>query len=65
MAAIKRRKPAAVRKTVFLRVRISEAQDAEFKEAAEAAGITVSAWATERLLAAARAERRKREAADG
>ncbi len=34
-----------------------------FKEAAEAAGITVSAWATERLLAAARAERRKRETA--
>ncbi len=63
MAAIKRRKPAGVRKTLFLRVRISEAQDAEFKEAAEAAGITVSAWATERLLAAARAERRKRETA--
>ena len=53
---IKRRKPAAVRKVVFLRVRISEAHDAEFKAAAERAGISVSGWVTERLLKAARAE---------
>jgi len=53
---IKRRKPAALRKDVYLRVRISEAHQREIADAAEHAGITVSAWATERLLRAAREE---------
>ena len=50
------KKAAAVRKTLFLRVRLTEAHDAEFKEAAERVGISVSAWATERLLRCARQE---------
>lgn len=55
--AIKRRKPAAERKSVYLRVRISEAQENEIKGAAAHAGISVSAWVVERLLKAARAEK--------
>jgi hypothetical protein len=54
--AIKRRKPAAVRKDVFLRVRISEAHQREIAQAAQHAGITVSAWVTERILRCARDE---------
>jgi predicted HicB family RNase H-like nuclease len=57
MAAVKRRKPAEVRKTVYLRVRISEAHDEEIKAAAARAGISVSAWCTERLLKCARQEK--------
>ncbi len=55
--AIKRRKPAEQRKTVYLRVRISEAHEAEIKAAAEKVGISISSWVTERLLKAARQEK--------
>jgi predicted HicB family RNase H-like nuclease len=54
---VKRRKPAAERKEIFLRVRLSEAHDKEIKEAAKQVGISVSAWATERLLRCAREEK--------
>lgn len=56
---IERRKPAAVRKEAHLRVRVSETQMAEFKAAAERAGISLSAWVTERLLRDARQENKK------
>jgi hypothetical protein len=56
---IKRRKPAAERKTVYLRVRISESHEKEIKDAAIRAGIGVSAWAIERLLKCARQENAK------
>jgi len=58
MAAIKRRKPAAVRKEAHLRVRVAESHMAEFQAAAVRAGITLSAWVTERLLRCARQEDR-------
>lgn len=58
---VKRRKPAAERRTLYLRVRLTEEQHELFKGAAEHAGITMSAWATERLLRAARAEKRGKE----
>lgn len=50
-------KAAEVKKSLFLRVRLSEAHDAEIKEAAERVGLSVSGWVTERLLAAARREK--------
>lgn len=53
---IKRRKPADLRKTVYLRVRLTPDQDREIREAAGHAGISVSAWVIERLLKAARTE---------
>lgn len=56
--AIQRRKPDEDRRTVFLRVRLTPEQDALIKEAASSAGITVSSWAVERLIRAAKAERR-------
>ena len=59
MAAIKRRKSAEARKTVYLRVRITESHEEEIKAAAEAAGISVSAWVIERLLKCARQEAAK------
>ena len=52
-------KPEETRKTGFLRVRLSAAHEAEIKEAADRVGISVSAWATERLLKAARQEKAK------
>jgi predicted HicB family RNase H-like nuclease len=58
MAAIKRRKPANARKEAHLRVRVSEAHLDEFKTAASKAGISISAWVTERLLKCARQENR-------
>lgn len=54
--AIKRRKPADARKEGHLRVRIAEAHLEEIKAAAAKAGISISAWATERLLKCARQE---------
>jgi len=56
--AIKRRKPDDERRTLYLRVRLTPEQDAMMKEAASSAGITVSSWAVERLVRAAKAERR-------
>jgi uncharacterized protein (DUF1778 family) len=56
--AIKRRKAAADRRTQFLRVRVTAEQQEMFKEAAASAGITVSSWAVERLVSAAKAERK-------
>jgi uncharacterized protein (DUF1778 family) len=55
---IKRRKPDEERRTLYLRVRLTADQDALIKEAAALAGITVSSWAVERLVRAARSERR-------
>lgn len=56
---IERRKPAEVRKESHLRVRVSEAHMDEFKAAASKAGISLSAWVTERLLRVARQENKK------
>ena len=56
MAKVKRRKPADVRKEAHLRVRVAESHMEEFKAAAQRAGISLSAWATERLLKCARQE---------
>jgi hypothetical protein len=56
--AVKRRKPEEQRRTVYLRVRLTAEQEALIKEAAAIAGITVSAWAVERLIRAARTEKR-------
>lgn len=58
-AKIERRKPAEVRKESHLRVRVSESHMDEFKAAAERAGISLSAWVTERLLRVARQENKK------
>ena len=63
MATIKRRKPAEARRSVYLRVRLTEEHDAMIKEAAAAAGILVSAWVVERLVRAAKAELRAEEKA--
>jgi predicted HicB family RNase H-like nuclease len=57
--AIKRRKPAEVRKVAHLRVRIAESHMEDFKAAALKAGISLSAWVTERLLKCARQEASK------
>ncbi len=51
--------PEEDKKSGFLRVRLSVAHQDEIKEAAKRAGISVSAWATERLLRAARQENKK------
>ena len=56
---IERRKSEENRKESHLRVRVTEAQMDEFKAAAEKAGISLSAWVTERLLQVARKENRK------
>ena len=53
------RKPDEARKDLYLRVRLTEAHDAEIKAAAEQAGISVSAWVVERLLRCARQEKAK------
>ena len=58
VAKIKRRKPDEERRTLYLRVRLTAEQDVMMKEAAASAGITVSAWAVERLVRAAKAERK-------
>ncbi|MDD2730725.1 MAG: DUF1778 domain-containing protein [Candidatus Portnoybacteria bacterium] len=52
----KRRKPENIRKTEYLRVRVSEEQKDVMQRAANQAGITLSAWAVERLLRTAREE---------
>lgn len=56
MAKIKRRKPAEVRKMDNLNIRLSASHKAEIAAAAERTGISISAWAVERLLKAARQE---------
>jgi uncharacterized protein (DUF1778 family) len=55
---IQRRKSDEERRTLYLRVRLTADQDAMLKEAANSAGITVSSWAVERLVRAAKAERK-------
>lgn len=57
--AVQRRKPDKTRKEAHLRVRLSPAHMNELKAAAEHAGITLSAWVTERLLQCARQEKRQ------
>lgn len=57
---IERRKPDDARKEAHLRVRVSEAHMEEFKAAAAKAGISISAWVTERLLRVARQENRQK-----
>jgi uncharacterized protein (DUF1778 family) len=54
--SIVRRKPAELRRTLFLRVRLTPEQDALVKEAAAHAGIVLSSWAVQHLVRAARAE---------
>lgn len=54
------RKPPELKKTKWLRVRVTPEVEAMIKQAADAAGITVSAWATERLLSAAKREAKGR-----
>jgi uncharacterized protein (DUF1778 family) len=61
--AIKRRKPDAERRTVYLRVRLTGEQDELIKDAAKLAGISVSAWTVERLVRIARTELRAEEKA--
>lgn len=56
---IERRKPDEVRKEAHLRVRVAESHMEEFKAAALRAGISLSAWVTERLLRIARQENKK------
>ena len=56
---IKRRKPANSRKESHLRVRLAEPHMAEIQTAAVRAGISLSAWVTERLLKCARQESRQ------
>lgn len=56
---IQRRKADEDRRTVFLRVRLTPEQDSMIKEAAASAGITVSSWTVERLLRAAKVERKE------
>lgn len=53
-----RRKPEEDRRTFFLRVRLTAEQDALIKGAAATAGISVSSWCVERLVRAAKQERR-------
>lgn len=55
----KRRKSDEVRKDTNLRMRISPAHLATFKDAAERAGISLSAWVTDRLLRVARQEQKE------
>lgn len=52
----KQKKAKTKLKTSFLRLRLADSHHAEIKTAAEKAGITVSAWAVERLLRCARQE---------
>jgi uncharacterized protein (DUF1778 family) len=52
----RRRKPEELRKTKYLRVRVSQDQKDLLQQAADQAGITLSAWAVERLLRIAREE---------
>ncbi len=56
---IERRKPDDMRKEAHLRVRVSEAHMEAFKAAATKAGISISAWVTERLLRVAKQENKK------
>lgn len=56
---VKRRKPDDERKTTYLRVRLTTAHETEIKAAATKAGISVSAWALERLLRDAREEMKR------
>lgn len=58
---IKRRKPAHARKEEQLRVRVAESHMDAFKTAAARAGISLSAWVTERLLRCARQENRQKD----
>lgn len=60
--AVQRRKPASARKEAHLRVRLAPAHMNEIKAAAEHAGISLSAWVTERLLQCARQEKRQANA---
>jgi uncharacterized protein (DUF1778 family) len=52
----KRRKPAEKRREAYLRIRLTDEQDKAIRQAADAAGITISAWAVERLIRVARLE---------
>jgi hypothetical protein len=50
-------KASGDRREHYLHVRLKEAQYKELKDAADAAGISLSAWVVERLLRLARLER--------
>jgi uncharacterized protein (DUF1778 family) len=60
---MERRKPDDKRRTKYLRVRLTAEQDALLRAAADSAGITVSSWAVERLVKAAKNEQRTKGAA--
>ncbi len=63
---IKRRKPHEKRKTVYLRVRLTERHAEEVRAEADAVGVSVSAWVTMALRDAverARAARLRRQRA--
>jgi uncharacterized protein (DUF1778 family) len=51
-----RRKPKDKRREAYLRVRLTAEQDKTIRQAADAAGITISSWAVERLFRAAKSE---------
>lgn len=51
-----RRKPDEKRREKFLRVRVTDEQHALIHQAAERAGIVLSAWVVERLLTVAKRE---------
>lgn len=55
----KRRKSDESRKETILRIRVTEDLLATLKAAAARTGINLSAWATERLLRAARQEEKE------
>jgi len=53
---VKRRKPAGQRKQEYLRVRVTDALREGVRKAAESKQISVSAWMTQALIGAVRAE---------
>ena len=57
----KKNDPRVVKRS-YLRVRFSAAHEEEIKTAARRLGVTVSAWASERLLRCARREEREQRA---
>lgn len=54
MATGKRRKPASDRKEGSIRIRVTDAQRRQFREAASRAGLDVSAWLRSIAVKAAR-----------
>jgi len=53
---IERRKPSAQRKETYLRVRVTDGLDRAIRQAASRKQISVSAWITDKLVDAVRAD---------